>query len=318
MNASDVLDGRADAEFSHQPVMVHEIVEAFATVPTGFVYDATVGGAGHAEALLRAHPHLGILGIDRDEEALEAATRRLAPFGDRVKLQHRRFDDVDAAVAHAGLVEISGALFDLGVSSFQFDTGRRGFSYRHDAPLDMRMDVRDPLTAADIVNQWSEEDISRVLQNFGDERFARRIAHSILTARPIRTTGELAAVVVESIPAPARRRGGHPAKRTFQALRIAVNRELEILPTALDRVVGRTRSGGRILVLAYHSGEDRLVKERFAFHVTGGCSCPQHLPCACGARPTARRLRLPSRPSKSEQALNPRSSSAKLRAIEVL
>lgn len=318
MNGSDVIDGRADADFSHQPVMVHEIVEAFAPVPAGFVYDATVGGAGHAEALLRAHPHLGILGIDRDEEALAAATRRLAPFGDRVKLQHRRFDDVDVAVDHAGLTEISGALFDLGVSSFQFDTGRRGFSYRHDAPLDMRMDVRDALTAADIVNEWSEEDIAGVLQNYGDERFARRIARSVVAARPIRTTGELAAVVAGAIPAPARRRGGHPAKRTFQALRIAVNRELDILPTALDRVIGRTTSGGRVLVLSYHSGEDRLVKERFAFHVTGGCTCPEHLPCGCGARPSARRLRLPSRPSESERALNPRSSSARLRAVEVL
>lgn len=318
MNGSDVIDGRADADFSHQPVMVHEIVEAFAPVPAGFVYDATVGGAGHAEALLRAHPHLGILGIDRDEEALEAATRRLAPFGDRVKLQHRRFDDVDVAVEDAGLNEISGALFDLGVSSFQFDTGRRGFSYRHDAPLDMRMDVRDSLTAADIVNAWSEEDIASILQNFGDERFARRIARSIVAARPIRTTGELAAVVAGAIPAPARRRGGHPAKRTFQALRIAVNRELEILPLALDRAIGRTTTGGRVLVLSYHSGEDRLVKERFAFHVTGGCSCPEHLPCGCGARPSARRLRLPSRPSESERARNPRSSSARLRAVEVL
>lgn len=318
MNGPDVIDGRADADFSHQPVMVREIVEAFAPVPAGFVYDATVGGAGHAEALLRAHPHLGILGIDRDSEALEAATRRLAPFGDRVKLQHRRFDDVDVAVEGAGLTEISGALFDLGVSSFQFDTGRRGFSYRHDAPLDMRMDVRDPLTAANIVNEWSEEDISLVLQNFGDERFARRIARAIVAARPIRTTGELAALVAAAIPAPARRRGGHPAKRTFQALRIAVNGELDILPTALDRAIRRTATGGRVLVLSYHSGEDRLVKERFAFHVTGGCTCPEHLPCACGARPSARRLRLPSRPSESERAVNPRSNSARLRAVEVL
>lgn len=318
MNGSSVIDGRADAEFSHQPVMVREIVEAFGPIPAGFVYDATVGGAGHAEAILRAHPHLGILGIDRDEEALEAAARRLAPFGDRVKLQHRRFDDVDAALDHAGLSELSGALFDLGVSSFQFDTGRRGFSYRHDAPLDMRMDLRDELTAAVIVNEWSEEDIALLLKNYGDERFARRIARSIVAARPLGTTGELAALVADSIPAPARRRGGHPAKRTFQALRIAVNQELEILPSAIDRVISRTSTGGRVLVLSYHSGEDRLVKERFAFHVSGGCTCPEHLPCACGARPSARRLRLPSRPTESERTQNPRSSSARLRAVEVL
>lgn len=318
MNGPDVVDAGAHADFSHQPVMVGEIVEAFAPVPAGFVYDATVGGAGHAEALLTAHPHLGILGIDRDREALDAAARRLAPFGDRVRLEHRRFDDVDGALDSAGLGEISGALFDLGVSSFQFDTGRRGFSYRHDAPLDMRMDARDSLTAANIVNEWTEEELARVLQNYGDERYARRIARAIVATRPIGTTGELAALVAASIPAPARRRGGHPAKRTFQALRIAVNRELEVLPIALDRVIARVVTGGRILVLSYHSGEDRLVKERFTFHSTGGCTCPQQLPCVCGARPAVRRLRVPSRPSETERARNPRSGSARLRAVEVL
>lgn len=318
MNGSELMDGPAGADFSHQPVMLHEIVNGFEPVPPGFVYDATVGGGGHAEALLQAHPHLGVLGIDRDAEALSAATRRLSPFGDRVRLQHRRFDDVDAALEAAGLGEISGALFDLGVSSFQFDTGRRGFSYRHDAPLDMRMDARDSLTAADIVNGWTEDDITRVLQNFGDERFARRIARSIVATRPLRTTTELAAVVADSIPAPARRRGGHPAKRTFQALRIAVNQELDILPAALDRVIARTATGGRILVLSYHSGEDRIVKERFSHHTTGGCTCPELLPCACGAVPTVKRLRLPSRPTDAEQNANPRSTSARLRAVEVL
>lgn len=305
-------------EFAHQPVMAAEIVEIFSAVPEGYVYDATIGGAGHAEALLRAHAHLRILGVDRDAEALSAASARLAEFGDRVHLEHRRFDDVDGAMASIGIAHLSGALFDLGVSSFQFDTGRRGFSYRFEAPLDMRMDVRDSVTASNIVNEWDEKELSRVLREYGDEKFAPRIARAIVSARPIHTTTELAALVADSIPAPARRRGGNPAKRTFQALRIAVNQELDILPDALDRVVERTVAGGRIVVLSYHSGEDRLVKATFAHGMTGGCICPPQLPCACGARPSVIRLRVASRPSAREQEENPRSSSARLRAVEVL
>lgn len=316
MNGADVID--PSTEFAHEPVMVHEIVEMFGAVPQGYVYDATIGGAGHAEALLRTHAHVRILGVDRDAEALSAAARRLAEFGERVHLEHRRFDDVDGAMASIGITHLSGALFDLGVSSFQFDTGRRGFSYRFEAPLDMRMDARDPVTASDIVNEWDETDLIRVLREYGDEKFAPRIARAIVSARPIRTTTELAALVAGSIPAPARRRGGNPAKRTFQALRIAVNQELEILPIALDRVVERTVAGGRIAVLSYHSGEDRLVKGTFAHRMTGGCVCPPHLPCVCGARPTIARLRVPNRPSAREQDVNPRSSSARLRAVEVL
>jgi 16S rRNA (cytosine1402-N4)-methyltransferase len=298
--------------------MVNEIVDVFGPAPKGFIYDGTLGGAGHAQAILNAHEHLSVLGVDRDAEALDVARQRLGKFGDRVCLQHRRFDDVDAALAEAGLDEISGALFDLGVSSFQFDTARRGFSYRFDAPLDMRMDVQESLTAAEIVNEWSEEDISRVLHFYGDEKFARKIARNIVASRPITTTFQLASLVAGAIPAPARRRGGNPAKRTFQALRIAVNQELEILPIALDRVISRTRSGGRVVVLAYHSGEDRLVKERFTFFTTGGCTCPSHLPCGCGAKATTRRLRVPSRPTPIERESNPRSASARMRAVEVI
>lgn len=305
-------------EFAHQPVMASEIVDIFGPVPEGYVYDATIGGGGHAEALLRNHAHVRILGVDRDAEALSAAAARLAEFGDRVHLEHRRFDDVDGAMASIGIAHLSGALFDLGVSSFQFDTGRRGFSYRFEAPLDMRMDARDLVTASDIVNEWDERELIRVLREYGDEKFASRIARAIVSARPIRTTTELAALVAASIPAPARRRGGNPAKRTFQALRIAVNQELDVLPGALDRVVERTVAGGRIVVLSYHSGEDRLVKETFAHRMTGGCACPPQLPCVCGARPSVTRLRVASRPSAREQDANPRSSSARLRAVEVL
>jgi 16S rRNA (cytosine1402-N4)-methyltransferase len=304
--------------FSHDPVMVHEITELFAAVPHGVVLDATLGGAGHTTAILDAHPGLSVLGLDRDPAALAASRVRLAPYGDRAMLQHRRFDDLDAAMLEAGIDELSGALFDLGVSSHQFDSGDRGFSYRHDAPLDMRMDTTEATTAADVVNQASEIEIAQILREYSDEKFAGRIARAIVSARPIHTTSELADIVASAIPAPARRRGGHPAKRTFQALRISLNKELEILPNAIDSAVRRTRSGGRVAVLSYHSGEDRIIKARFKQHATGGCECPSQLPCGCGAQRTVRLVRVESKPSVVEQEKNPRSTSARLRVAEVI
>ena len=306
------------AVFSHDPVMVSEITELFANVPDGVVLDATLGGAGHTTAILDAHPGLRVLGLDRDPAALEASRVRLAPYGDRAMLQHRRFDDLDAAMSEAGIDELSGALFDLGVSSHQFDSGERGFSYRHDAPLDMRMDTTESTTAADVVNQASEGEIAHLLREFSDEKFAGRIARAIVAARPIHTTAELADIVASAIPAPARRRGGHPAKRTFQALRISLNKELEILPNAIDSAVRRTRSGGRVAVLSYHSGEDRIIKARFKQHATGGCECPNDLPCGCGATSIVRLVRVASKPNAQEQLDNPRSTSARLRVVEVL
>ena len=306
------------ATFSHDPVMVREITELFAGVPHGFVLDATLGGAGHTTAILDAHPGLSVLGLDRDPAALAASRERLAPYGDRVMLQHRRFDDLDAAMLEAGIAELSGALFDLGVSSHQFDSGERGFSYRHDAPLDMRMDTTEVTTAADVVNQASEIEIAQILREYSDEKFAGRIARAIVSARPIHTTSELADIVASAIPAPARRRGGHPAKRTFQALRISLNKELEILPNAIDSAVRRTSSGGRVAVLSYHSGEDRIIKARVKQHATGGCECPSQLPCGCGAQRTVRLVRVASKPSAVEQEKNPRSTSARLRVAEVI
>ena len=306
------------AVFSHDPVMVREITEIFANVPDGVVLDATLGGAGHTTAILDAHPGLRVLGLDRDPAALEASRARLAPYGDRAMSQHRRFDDLDAAMSEAGIDELSGALFDLGVSSHQFDSGERGFSYRHDAPLDMRMDTTESTTAADVVNHASEGEIAHLLREFSDEKFAGRIARAIVAARPIHTTAELADIVASAIPAPARRRGGHPAKRTFQALRISLNKELEILPNAIDSAVRRTRSGGRVAVLSYHSGEDRIIKARFKQHATGGCECPNDLPCGCGATRIVRLVRVASKPNAAEQLANPRSTSARLRVVEVL
>jgi 16S rRNA (cytosine1402-N4)-methyltransferase len=303
--------------FRHRPVLADEITAIFAAVPPGVVLDATLGGGGHAERLLTAYDGLRVLGIDRDEQALQAARRRLARFGDRVMTFHCRFDRLDDAMEAFSIDSLSGAVFDLGVSSPQFDQADRGFSYRHDAPLDMRMDQSQPWSAADVVNGYAIEDLSRVLQQYGDERFARRIAQAIVTARPIQTTTELAAVVVSAIPAAARRTGGHPAKRTFQAIRIEVNGELDALAPALDTAIARTMPGGRVAVIAYHSGEDRIVKDRFRHAVTGGCACPPELPCVCDAVQTVRLVRgLPRTAGAAEQLENPRSSSARLRVVE--
>ena len=304
-------------DFEHRPVMADEVVELFAPVPAGVVVDATVGGGGHAAALLSAHGHLRLVGIDRDEEALAAADRMLAPFGPRVvALHHGRFDELAAVVGDA---PVTGVLFDLGVSSPQLDRPERGFSYRADGPLDMRMDRSQRRTAADVVNTEDEATLARLVAASGERRFARRIARRIVAARPITTTGQLAEVVRAAIPAAARRTGGHPARRVFQAVRMAVNDELEVLGPAIDAAIGRLAPSGRCVVLAYHSGEDRIVKERFLAAATGDCVCPPGLPCACGAVPLVRLLNRGARkPSPAETAANPRAESARLRACERL
>jgi 16S rRNA (cytosine1402-N4)-methyltransferase len=303
--------------FHHQPVMVDEITKVFERVPAGVLLDATLGGGGHAERLLESYERLSILGLDRDEIALAAARQRLARFGDRLMVHHSRFDRLEDAMEAFSVNSLSGALFDLGVSSPQLDDARRGFSYRHEADLDMRMDRTQAWTAADVVNGYPVEQLTRVLQQYGDERFARRIATAIAASRPIETTTELAAIVVGAIPAPARRTGGHPAKRTFQAIRIEVNGELDALAPAIDAAIANTDTGGRIAVLSYHSGEDRVVKERMRVAVTGGCECPPELPCVCDAVQTVRIVRgLPRTPNATEQAENRRASSARLRVVE--
>jgi 16S rRNA (cytosine1402-N4)-methyltransferase len=305
--------------FEHQPVMVDEIVELFRSVPPGTVVDATVGGGGHASAILDAVAHVSLLGLDRDADAVAAASETLARFGDRVTLRQVRFDALTETMNELALDTIAGALFDLGVSSPQFDRAGRGFSYRLDAPLDMRMDQRQPRDAADIVNHADAADLAHILREHGDERYASRIARAIVAARPILTTTELADVVRDAIPAPARRRGGHPAKRTFQALRIEVNDELAVLPDALDQAIDALAPGGRCAVLSYHSGEDRIVKAQFRAAATGGCTCPPGLPCQCGATQLVRELRpLKRRPKADEIAANRRSESAVLRAVEKL
>jgi 16S rRNA (cytosine1402-N4)-methyltransferase len=307
------------ADFEHAPVMRDEIVETFRTVPAGVVLDATLGGGGHAEAILDARADLRLLGLDRDPAALDAATARLDRFGDRVMTHRCRFDELDEAMSAHSVNELSGALFDLGVSSPQLDRADRGFSYRNEGPLDMRMDSDAAWSADDVVNGYSEQELARVISQHGDERFAQRIARAIVAARPVETTTQLAAIVTAAIPAPARRTGGHPAKRTFQAIRIEVNGELEALPEALDKAIDALVPGGRMAVLSYHSGEDRIAKDRIRQAETGGCECPPELPCVCGAVKTVRVVRgVPKRPRAEEQASNRRASSARLRVAERL
>jgi 16S rRNA (cytosine1402-N4)-methyltransferase len=306
------------SEFVHEPVMVDEIVDVFSPVPAGTLLDATLGGGGHAEAVLDRCPQLSLLGLDRDEQALTAARRRLHRFGNRVTTVHSRFDRLGEVIDDEGVEGLSGALFDLGVSSPQLDRAERGFSYRNEGPLDMRMDRTEGLTAADVVNGYDEAELARIIRDYGDERFAARIAKRIVAARPISTTAELAAIVTAAIPAATRRRGGHPAKRTFQALRIEVNSELAQLPAALDQAIDVTVPSGRVAVLTYHSGEDRLVKQRFAAAVTGHCTCPPGVPCSCGAVATVRRVRVPRTPSAEHAERNQRARSARLRVVEKL
>jgi 16S rRNA (cytosine1402-N4)-methyltransferase len=310
--------------FDHRPVMVDTVVDLLGPVPAGHVVDATVGGGGHSRALLQAHPHLSIVGLDRDADALAAAHATLADFeaDGRVALHHARFDALAEVLDREGIPTIVGALFDLGVSSPQLDRAERGFSYRGDAPLDMRMDrSTDTRTAADVVNEASVTALADLFAANGESRFAGRIAKAIVRQRPVTTTVQLAEIVRDAIPAAARRTGGHPAKRVFQALRIAVNRELEVLPVAIDAAIERLAPGGRLLVLSYHSGEDRIVKDRFLSAEGAGCTCPPRMPCTCGAadRRTVRLLHRGARkPSADEVAANPRAESARLRTLEKL
>ena len=311
--------GEPDAlGYEHRPVMVAEVTDLFGPVPAGRVVDATIGGGGHARSILEAHAHLQVVGLDRDADALAAAAASLHDFAGRVELRRARFDRMRAICGELGHERVSGVLFDLGVSSPQLDRPRRGFSYRGEGPLDMRMDQDQSVTADDIVNGYSEERLAAVLSELGEERFARRIARAVVGARPLATTTELADVVRQAIPAAARRKGGHPAKRSFQAIRIEVNGELAMLAGAIDEAIDLLAPEGRAVVLAYHSGEDRIVKARFADAATGGCTCPPRLPCVCGARPRVRHLRRGRRPGAAEIAVNRRAESARLRAVEKL
>ncbi len=306
-----------DEIFAHVPVMKAETLEAIAPVANGLVIDTTLGGAGHTRAILDAFPGVTVLGLDRDPFAIAAATARLVNYGDRAIVRQCRYDDISAAVAEqSNGLPVMAVFFDLGVSSAQLDLAERGFSYRNDAPLDMRMDTTQGITSADVCNTYSERDLSRVLHVYGDEKFSGRVARAIIAHRPLTNTVQLAEIVTNAIPAATRRTGGHPAKRTFQALRIEVNDELRVLERALDAALDALAPGGRCIVLSYHSGEDRIVKDRFRLAETGGCSCPSGLPCVCGALPRGRMMRRGvTRPSEAEIASNPRAASAVARVF---
>jgi 16S rRNA (cytosine1402-N4)-methyltransferase len=303
----------------HQPVLRDRVVDYL--LPSlergGTVVDATLGRGGHARRILETSPEAHLIGIDRDAEALDATRSYLAPFEGRFVLVRDDFKNLASVLERLGVAPVRGVLLDLGVSSPQLDEAARGFSYRHHGPLDMRMDTSQPLTAADVVNGYTENDLARVIRTYGEERFARRVARGIVSARPISDTVRLADVIKEAIPAATRRTGGHPAKRTFQALRLEVNGELRALDEVLPAAIDALDVGGRIAVLSYHSLEDRRVKRAFA-DAARGCVCPPDFPvCRCGADPV---LRLVTRkgvvPTADEIEANPRSKSARLRVAE--
>jgi 16S rRNA (cytosine1402-N4)-methyltransferase len=301
--------------FEHTPVLRDEVVSLFASVPPGVVVDATVGGGGHSVALLTAYPALRIVGLDRDPVALHAAQVQLASFGDRMLPIRSPFSALAEIVSTGELGILSGVLFDLGVSSPQLDQAARGFSFRRDGPLDMRMDQQAGQTAADLVNSLPENELAALFRENGEGRLSGRIARAVVQARPLSSTGQLADVVASAVPAAARRKG-HPARRVFQALRIEVNDELGELRTALPVALANLAVGGVCAVISYHSSEDRLTKQVFADAASGGCVCPPALPCVCGAVSRHRLVfRGARKPSAAEIAVNPRAESARLRAI---
>ena len=311
------LDPRSN--FVHQPVMLDEVVTVLSDVPDGVVVDATLGGGGHADALLNANEGLSVIGLDRDQVALNAACTRLAPHGDRVIGLHRRFDEIAEVIRELGHHKVSGCFFDLGVSSPQLDIPQRGFSYRQSGPLDMRMDRSGGITGADVVNSYDQGALTSLLWRHGDEPNARRIARAIVAARPITTTVELAEVIRDAVPAAVRRRKGHPARRAFQAIRIEVNQELEILDDALTQAISLLAPRGRCAVLAYHSGEDRIVKRRFR-DAAGESTPPRRgLPPNPAEEATVQLLwRGVRKPGNDEVTSNRRSEAARLRAVEKL
>jgi 16S rRNA (cytosine1402-N4)-methyltransferase len=309
----------------HVPVMLDRVVALLADAPDGVYLDATLGAAGHARAVLaaRAERHGGarLVGIDRDPTALALADETLAdlPHTVRRDLVEARFDAAPTVLDDLGVDRVAAVLLDLGISSMHVDRAERGFSYRQAGPLDMRMGPDAPLTAAEVVNTYAPRDLARVLRRYGEEKFADRIVRAVVerrAGRPFETTTDLAEVVRDAIPHAARRTGGHPATRTFQALRIEVNGELTTLERALPDLVARLAPGGVLAVLAYHSLEDRIVKRTFA-DAASGCICPPGLPvCACGRVPLVEHVvRRPERPDAPETARNPRASAARLRAV---
>ena len=311
-------------EFRHASVLLHETVDALSPERGGTYVDCTAGGGGHSYEIARRLPEGGrLISLDRDPDAIAAATERLREFGDRVTLVKSDYSDVGAVLDDLGAGPVNGVMWDLGVSSFQLDEGERGFSYMKDAPLDMRMDRSGGITAADVVNGYSAEELKRIIWEYGEEKFAGPVARNIVKAREkkrIETTGELAALIAEAMPAAARRaEAQHPAKRTFQAIRIEVNGELDQIEPSIRAAVERLSPGGIAAVITFHSLEDRIVKRTFA-DLSTGCTCPPGFPvCVCGRKPVVELVtKKPVVPSRDEEAENPRARSAKLRIVRKL
>lgn len=310
------------SEFHHVSVLLEECIEALNIKPDGIYVDGTLGGAGHSSRIAAELTTGRLIGIDRDPVALEAAGERLKPFADRVTLVHSNFDEMDTVLKDLGISGVDGILMDLGVSSPQLDDGKRGFSYMADAPLDMRMNSEDTLDARQIVNGWSYEELKRILYDYGEERYAPRIAAAICKRReetPIETTLELVDIIRGAMPAAALREKQHPAKRSFQAIRIAVNDELGSVERVMKRAVPCLNPGGRLAVITFHSLEDRIVKNAMA-EAAKGCICPREFPvCVCGRKPQVKIItRKPITSTEAELAANPRARSAKLRVCEKL
>ncbi|MDY5342491.1 16S rRNA (cytosine(1402)-N(4))-methyltransferase RsmH [Faecousia sp.] len=310
-------------EFQHKSVLLQECIDALNIRPDGIYLDGTLGGAGHSSQIACRLTEGGrLIGVDRDRTALAAAKERLAPYADRVTLVHSNFAEIDAILDSLGIPAVDGMLFDLGVSSPQLDDASRGFSYMADAPLDMRMDKDDALTAGEVVNTWPQGELRRILYDYGEERYAPQIAAAICRARekaPVETTLELVDIIRSAMPAQALREKQHPAKRSFQAIRIAVNDELGAVSRMMQAAVGRLNPGGRLAVITFHSLEDRIVKSEMQ-QAARGCTCPPEFPvCVCGKKPLVKlvtRKPIVSGPAELEE--NPRARSAKLRVAEKL
>lgn len=308
-------------EFKHKSVLLNETIDGLNIKPDGIYVDGTLGGGGHAYEVCRRLGEKGsIVGIDQDAAAIEAASARLKDFGEKVTIVRSNYCDMKSKLHELGIDKVDGIVLDLGVSSYQLDTAERGFSYREDAPLDMRMDTRQKMTARDIVNDYTEADLYRVIRDYGEDKFAKNIAKHIVQARavkPVETTAELSEITRASIPMKFQKKSGHPAKRTFQAIRIELNRELDVLRDSLDDMIDLLNPGGRLCIITFHSLEDRIVKSAFRKN-ENPCTCPPDFPvCVCGKKSKGSIItKKPILPSEEELEYNSRSKSAKLRIFE--
>jgi 16S rRNA (cytosine1402-N4)-methyltransferase len=308
-------------EFHHIPVLLTQTVEELHIRPSGIYFDGTLGGAGHSFEIAKRLEEGGrLIGIDQDEEAIEAAKKHLAPYADRVTIVHDNYEHIPEIAQRLGISQADGILLDIGVSSYQIDNPARGFSYNEDEPLDMRMDQENPVSAKTIVNTWSEEDLTRILRDYGEERYAQRIAANIVKEReehPLETTGELVKIIRASIPMKMQEKYGNPCKRTFQAIRIACNRELDVLQDSIDGLIDLLAPGGRLCIITFHSLEDRIVKNAFRRN-ENPCTCPPEFPvCVCGKKSKGTVItKKPITASEEELGANSRAASAKLRVFE--